>query len=86
MSKDGAVAPRAGCILLQLISGNGREVSVERSELVTRRGGDWLAAVRTSYFCRKESSLTRKILTHLRTWSPYDLITFQWPFLSTPLL
>lgn len=43
LSKDGAVAPREGCTLLQLLSGNGSKVSVERSEHVTRRGGDWLA-------------------------------------------
>lgn len=43
LSKDGAVAPREGCTLLQLLSGNGKEVSVGRSEHVTRRGADWLA-------------------------------------------
>lgn len=43
LSKDGAVAPREGCTLLQLLSGNRKEVSVGRGKHVTRKGGDWLA-------------------------------------------
>lgn len=35
--------PGKAALLLQLLSGNGREVSVGGSEHVTRRGGDWLA-------------------------------------------